>query len=64
MFDLTYFRVESSRPWVCSTLSPNCQYLRIVNYWGITLPRVISQIRGVLWIGRMNSGVQSPNALR
>jgi hypothetical protein len=32
MFDLTYFRVESSRPWVCSTVSPNCQYLRIVNY--------------------------------
>jgi hypothetical protein len=31
MFDLTYFRVES-RPWVCSTVSPNCQYLRIVNY--------------------------------
>ena len=21
MFDLTYFRVESSRPWVCSTVT-------------------------------------------
>ena len=23
MFDLTYFRVESSRPWVCSTVTSN-----------------------------------------
>jgi hypothetical protein len=41
MFDLTYFRVES-RPWVCSTASPNCQYLRIAR-GGAWLPTVTVQ---------------------